>query len=217
MKEKIIAVIPAYNEEGTIGRVLRNLKKFVDEIIVVDDGSIDGTSNEAEKNLAIVIKHSKNQGYDKSINDGFKEAIQRNGSIIFTFDADGQHVAEDIPKIIDPIKKGEADVVVGVRPYQQRVSEKIFSRYTKKKIGINDPLCGVKAYSAEAYRTIGYFDKINSIGTELLFNCHKKNMRIKEVKIHMEKRHKGKTKFGNILKANLKIIIALFKVYMKFR
>lgn len=216
MKGKIIAVIPAFNEEKTIGEVVKELKKLVDEIIVVDDASVDRTGEIAKANSAIVLRHDENQGYDKTINDGFIEAAKRNAFIIFTFDADGQHAPDDAPKILAPIKNGEADVVVGIRPYKQRISEKIFSRYAKRKIGVSDPLCGVKAYSAKAYDVVGYFDKMNSIGTELMFNCYKNNFRIKEVTIRMNKRE-GKPRFGSILKGNLRIISALVKIYIKFR
>jgi len=216
MKEKIIAVIPAFNEEKTIGEVVKELKRYTDEIIVVDDASVDKTSDEAMKYSAVVLRHAVNQGYDKTIDDGFKEAAKRKASIIFTFDADGQHVPYDVPKILAPIKKGEADVVVGIRPHTQRLSEKLFSIYAKKKIGITDPLCGIKAYSAEMYNNIGYFDRIKSIGTELMFNCNALGCRIKEVNINMNKRE-GKSRFGSVLRANIKIISALFKILIKFR
>lgn len=216
MKEKIVAVIPAFNEEETISGVVENLKRFVDEVVVVDDASSDKTSEEAEKKSAIIVKNKENLGYDGAINEGFKQAAKINASIIFTFDADGQHVPEDILGLIAPIRNKEADVVVGIRPYNQRISEKIFSKYARKKIGIKDPLCGIKAYSAEAFDNIGYFDSLNSIGTELMFNCHKNGFKIKEVKVHMNKRQ-GKPRFGSAIKSNIRIFSALLKVYIKFR
>jgi len=215
MNEKIIVVMPAFNEEKAIGKVISHLKKYVDEIVVIDDASSDNTAIIAKENTAFVMRHETNQGYDKSIDDGFKLAAKKNASIIITFDADGQHVPEDVPNIISQIKNGDADVVVGIRPYTQRISETIFSWYAKRKIGISDPLCGVKAYSADAYNTIGYFDKINSIGTELMFNCYKQGYNIKETDMHMNKR-KGKSRFGSVFHANLKILSALFKIFIKF-
>lgn len=216
MKKKIIAVMPAFNEEDSIRGVINNLKEYVDEIIVVDDASTDKTSEIAKKNSAFVLSHVLNEGYDKSINDGFEVAAKKNASIIFTFDADGQHVPSDIPKILNPIKDGEADVVVGIRPRKQRISETVFSWFAKRKIGISDPLCGVKSYSSRAYNQIGYFDKLGSIGTELMFNCHKHGFQIKEVNINMNKR-KGEARFGSIITSNIKIFTALFKIYIKFR
>lgn len=216
MKEKIVAIVPAYNEEKTIGHILKELNKYADEIVVVDDASTDKTFEEAKKQTAFVLEHDINQGYDKTIDDGFKEAAKRKPTIFFTFDADGQHIPSDIPRVIAPIQNKKTDVVVGIRPYKQRFSEKMFSRYSNKKIGITDPLCGIKAYSIKTYNSIGYFDKIQSIGTELLFNCHKHGFVIKEVKIGINKRD-DYSRFGNFFKSNFKIVSALFKIYLKFK
>ena len=216
MKEKIIAVIPALNEEKTIAKVLQDLKKHSDEIIVIDDASTDKTAQIAQQNFAIVIKHQTNQGYDKTIDDGFKEAAKKDATIIYTFDADGQHNPDNVPKILNPIRENQADLVTGVRPRHQRFSERMFANYSKKKIGISDPLCGIKAYKAEVYKKIGYFDKLNSVGTELLFNAHKNGYRIKEIEIDMNKRE-GSSRFGNFIGSNFKIIGALSRIKRKFR
>ena len=216
MKQKIIAVIPALNEENTIAEVLKSIKKFVDKTIVVDDGSKDKTQMISKENSAIVVSHDTNMGYDKSIDDGFKEAIKYNPTVIFTFDADGQHNSSDIQKFINPIIEKKADVVVGIRPKKQRLSENLFSHYSRKRIGIGDPLCGIKSYSAEAYKKVGYFDKLNSIGTELMFNCYKYGYKIIEVKVGMNTRQ-DTPRFGNKIKSNLRILNALIKIYFKFR
>lgn len=216
MDEKVIAVIPAYNEGKTIGKVIDALKKYVDEIIVVNDASTDNTAEQAKLHSAFVLNNIENRGYDTTIDEGFKEASKRKATIIFTFDADGQHVPEDVPRLIAPIKEKKADVVVGIRPHEQRISEKTFSKYAKRKIGIKDPLCGIKAYSADAYRTIGYFDRLDSIGTELMFNCHKKGFKISELPVHMEKRE-DQSRFGNIFVSNFKIFRALFRIFLKFK
>jgi len=216
MKQKTIAIIPALNEEKTINSVLNGVKKYVDEIVVVDDGSTDNTAKIVEKSSAILIKNKTRLGYDKAINIGFKEASCRNPNILVTFDADGQHIPKDLEKILFPIKKKETSVVVGIRPYKQRIAEKIFARFSKRKIGVSDPLCGIKAYSWKAYNKVGYFDKINSIGTELMFNCYKNGYKIKELNIQMNKRI-DKPRFGSIIKGNYKIFLAFIKVYIKFR
>lgn len=216
MNDKIVAVIPAFNEEETIEDVVKNVKNFVNEVIVVDDASTDKTSDIAIKNAAVVVRHEKNQGYDKTIDDGFEEAVRRNASIIITFDADGQHIPSDIPKLVNPIRNGEADVVVGIRLYKSRITETAFSWFSRWKIGVHDPLCGIKAYSAKAYQKVGYFDRLKSIGTELMFNCYTNGFRIKEVNIGINKRE-GKPKFGGSLKANWKIFVALCKILIKFR
>jgi glycosyltransferase involved in cell wall biosynthesis len=216
MNEKIIAVIPAFNEEKTIGKVIDSAKKYVDGVIVVDDASKDKTYNIATEKSAIVVKHDKNLGYENSINDGFKEAEKHKPSIILVIDADGQHLPEDIPKIIKPIKEKTADVVVGIRPYRQRFSEKIYAIYAKKKIGILDPLCGFKAISFEAYKKIGFFDSFPSIATEILFVAKKMGFRINQVKIDLNRRE-DEPRFGNVIKSNYRILKVIIKIHIKYR
>jgi len=209
MKNKIIAVIPALNEEATIGNVLKNVKKYVDGIIVVDDGSSDNTYNISKK-YAVVLRHKKNQGYDKSLNDGFKLAKRKNAKIIITMDADGQHLASDIPKFIKSIIGKKADIAVGKRPYKSRFMEHVFGNYGKK-IGISDPLCGMKAYDSEIYKKIGFFDNIGSIGTQSLFLASKKGYKLKEIPIKLRKR-KDTPRFGRKIKANLKLFFAYLRL-----
>jgi glycosyltransferase involved in cell wall biosynthesis len=209
MDNKIVAVIPALNEENTIESVLKKTKNYVDEIIVVDDCSKDKTPKIAEK-YASVIKHSKNEGYDKSIDNGFKLAKERKADIIITLDADGQHLPEDIPRLIEPIKNKKADIVTGKRPYNARFMEQLFANFGKK-IGIDDPLCGMKAYNIKVYDEIGFFDNITSIGTQLIFTALKKGYKIKNIKIKLNKR-KDIPRFGRKLRANFKLLKALLKL-----
>jgi len=205
---KIIAVIPALNEEKTIKAVIEGVMRHVDEIILVDDASTDKTAIIAQQEGAIVHSHEKNQGYDKSIDDGFALASKRGAAIIFTFDGDGQHDPEDIPKIIEPILNGEADVVVGKRPHYARIAEYLFAFVSKIRINVNDPLCGLKAYHIKVYDDVGYFDRISSIGTQLTFNAKKSGYRITERKITLNFRD-DTPRFGNRVKANWKILKAI--------
>lgn len=207
---KITAVIPALNEEDTIGRVLEGLTPKVDEVILVDDCSKDRTGEIASSLGAVVIRHERNMGYDKSLGDGFALAEKRGATVMLSFDADGQHNPEDVPRILAPILAGKADVVVGKRPYKARITEHLFAYVAKRKAGIEDPLCGLKAYKTCVYRDVGYFDRISSIGTELMFNAKKKGYRIKQVPISLKKR-RDVPRFGRILKANWKIFLAIVK------
>ena len=212
-KQKIIAVIPALNEEKTISKVINGVKEYVDEIVLVDDASTDKTKTLAENGGAIVISHSKTLGYDKALNDGFSLASKRGATIILTFDGDGQHNPEDIPKIISPLMDGKADIVVGKRPRHARITEFLFAFIAKIKIGINDPLCGIKAYKIEVYEDIGYFDKISSIGTHLMFDAKKKGYRIVQRNIKINKRYDD-SRFGKKLKANWKIFKAIIQIIL---
>ena len=210
LKPKVTVVIPALNESGTIGRIVESVKPFADEVVVVDDGSVDATAEIARDFGAQVVSHAKNEGYDRSIEDGFRHAVGRGAEIVVTFDADGQHLADNIPMLIDPILKNEADLVVGLRPYRARVTEHLFAWVSKMKGGVDDPLCGLKAYRGTMYQKIGYFDKRQSIGTELMFTAKTKGFRIEQRRIALNRR-KDTPRFGRTLAANFKILKAIFK------
>ena len=112
---KLTIGIPAFNEEKNIASIIVKLKKFVDTIIVCDDGSTDSTADIAQNLGAIVISHPKNLGYGAGINSIFNKAKEIDSDILVTFDADGQHRIEDIKKVIEPIEKNNADLVIGSR------------------------------------------------------------------------------------------------------
>ncbi len=112
---KVTVGIPAYNEEKNIARIIVNLKKIADTIIVCNDGSSDSTSEIAQSLGAIVVDHPKNMGYGAGINSIFRKAKEIDTEILVTFDADGQHRIDDIEKVIQPIKENMADLVIGSR------------------------------------------------------------------------------------------------------
>jgi len=123
-KPFIIACIPAYNEEATIAKVIIQTQKYVDKIIVCDDGSSDLTGLIAERLGAEVIRHERNLGKGAALRSLFKKAKELKAEIIVTLDADFQHDAADIPKLIKPILDGEADVVVGSRYFKGAIWRK---------------------------------------------------------------------------------------------
>ncbi len=202
------AVIPALNEEETIAVVVRAAKEHVDEVIVVDDASSDHTAALARNEGAKVISHPTRQGYDVSISDGFKLADANNDEIVVTMDADGQHVPSDIPRLIGPIEKREADIVVGRRPRITRVAETLFAAAAKSVLGIEDPLCGFKAYDMKVYRDSGHFDTVSSIGTQLMFEAKKRGYRLVQVDIELKEREDN-PRFGGRIISNLRILRAL--------
>jgi len=116
---KVSIIIPAYNEEKIIQNVINDIKKsrITDEIIVIDDGSIDNTYKQAKETGVIVLHHSYNQGYGAAIKTGIRHA---SGNVLLFIDADGQHKAEDIEKVIEPIN--EYDMVVGARSRHSKIS-----------------------------------------------------------------------------------------------
>lgn len=148
---KITAVIPAYNEAGRIIRTLNQVKPFVDEIIVVDDASLDATADLAKKHGATVFTQTKNKGYISAIKYGFRKA---NGDIIITLDADGEFSANEIPDLVKPIIDGSADMVQGHRNFVPRPSERVLTWLAQKKINVGDSGTGLRAIRAPLARSL---------------------------------------------------------------
>ena len=112
---KSIAIIPAYNEESTIVNVIKETSLFVNEVIVISDGSTDSTAEISRNAGATVIDNIVNRGLGKTIKRGYDEAIKRGADIVVQIDADGQYDPEEIPKLIKTIIDNKADLVLGTR------------------------------------------------------------------------------------------------------
>jgi len=204
---KVAIIIPAFNEEETIYDVATSLKKF-GTVIVVNDASTDNTENRTKDARVVLINHKLNKGYDQALNTGFEKALDLDCNVIITFDADGQHNNKYIELYIQLIKSG-FHVVAGQREEYARVSERIFSLVSKKKWGIIDPLCGMKAYHADIYKKLGFFDSYQSIGTELLLFSSLISAKIAQPLVSTNIR-RGKPRFGNKIRANFLILRSLY-------
>ena len=109
-KKQSLAIIPCLNEELTIASIVLKSKKYVDTVLVVDDGSKDDTTKIAEKVGAIVITHEKNRGKSAAIKTGFRYALEQDFSYVITIDGDGQHNPEEIPLLLKDLKENKFDV-----------------------------------------------------------------------------------------------------------
>lgn len=214
MKNRTVAIVPAFNEEKTIRKVILKLKKYVKNVIVVDDASKDRTYKISKKLKAIVLRNKKNLGPDKSIEKGIKRAGALNYKFIITFDADDQHPYNQIPKFLNLIKEKKADIVVGERKKLPRISEYFFSFYSNYKINVADPINGFKAFRYEIIRKIGYFDKYNSLTSEILFNSYKNKYKIISIPIKIKKRFDS-PRIGGLIKSNMKIMRSLIITILK--
>jgi glycosyltransferase involved in cell wall biosynthesis len=139
---RVSAVIPAYNEGKRIGEVINKVKKYVDEVIVVDDHSSDNTLEVAKQNGAQVISNIKNLGIIESTKIGFKNSI---GNIVITLDADGEHNPDEIPNLLYPVISGSADLVLGKREEINRISERFLNWLTNLKLRVEDSGTGFRA------------------------------------------------------------------------
>lgn len=185
---RISVVIPAYNEEKRIGGVLSQIPDFVDEVIVVDDGSTDRTSEVAESFGVGVIRLEQNQGKGRAMREGIKEAT---GDVVVFMDADGQHRPEEIEKLVTPIISGEADFVIGSRsikargerPLIRKVSNFLSTSLIRLKLGIevHDTQSGFRAVRRDFLPDIE--SKRYEVETEMLIKAVKKGARVKEVPV----------------------------------
>ncbi len=143
---KTAAVIPAYDEEERIGDVVREAREYVDEVLVVDDGSADSTAEAARESGAEVIEHGENRGYLRALRTGFRSV---EADVIVTLDADGEMDPSYIPVLVEPIESGEADLVLGSREEVPRVSERLLSALAGLRLDVSDTGTGYRALTCD--------------------------------------------------------------------
>lgn len=207
-KKKLIQiVIPAYNEEETIADVLKRipseLSGYKIEPLIVVDGSTDNTDKIVERMGYRYVKHVLNLGQGDALRTGFEIALENGADIIVTMDADGQHLPEELERVIKPIINGEADFVIGSR-FLGKFEKESNIRYIGIKfftwlinlltgIKITDCTSGYRAFSAEALKKLELReDRFNA--PELIIDAAKKGLRIKEVPVTIVRRKGGQTK-----------------------
>lgn len=199
---EIALVIPVYNEETTIKKVIKEAFPYVKKIIVVNDHSTDHTEKILKQLPVIIIYNQKNLGYAKTLEKGIKEAFRLGADYSITFDADGQHQDSDLKKFISVIKESQPDLVIGKRSFKNRFMEEVFGLYSRLRFGFSDPLCGMKAYKKTLFERYGYLEKKYTIATELTFRAIRDGASFEEISIRSEKRL-TESRFANDLKGNL--------------
>lgn len=192
--QNVTVILPAFNEEVSIGSVVLLTRYYADSVIVVDDGSSDRTAEIARKAGAEVIVHEVNKGKGAALKTGFAAADDLGADIIVTMDSDGQHNPAEIPKLIEPIIKGEADMVNGSRylngldkntPAYRRVGQTILDEVTNLNSGlhITDSQSGFRAFSASTKDIFRFKAQGMAIESEMLADAGKSGLRIAEVEI----------------------------------
>lgn len=193
ISQQITAIIPAYNEQVSIGSVVLKTRMYVDRVIVIDDGSSDRTEEIAVLAGAEIVKHPVNQGKGKALETGFKAA--KGSEILITLDGDGQHSVTDIPKLVQPILNGEADIVNGSRymngdddddtPAYRRVGQNVLDVATNfnAKSDITDSQSGFRAFAAYTVPAFKFRESGYGIESEMIIEASNAGFRIKEVPI----------------------------------
>jgi len=203
-----ILVIPAYNESKTIRNIVETSLKFVDKVIVYDDGSDDSTSEESKKGGAEVLRNSRNFGKGVALKSLFSKAKTLNPEILVTMDGDGQFLPEEIEMLMNPILNDEADVVIGNRflqksdiPKFRKFGNKIIGKIANmaEKLPVDDIESGFRAYSRQALEIIDFTSKGFGVDGEILIGCVKRGQRIIEVPITVKYETGGRTSTKNPL------------------
>jgi glycosyltransferase involved in cell wall biosynthesis len=205
---KIACVIPAYNEDRYLNTVIAKVKAFVDFIIVVDDGSDKRASELAQKAGAFVLRHIINRGQGAALQTGSDYALQLGADIIVHFDADDQFAAAEIPDIIAPIIKGEADIVFGSRflgkesnlPWIKKYLIWPLGRLINRFFGVHtsDPQSGFRAYTKEVAESFRIENDRMAHCSEILIKLGRGRWRFKEVPITVTYHEYGQKFSGGI-------------------
>lgn len=195
---RVIAVIPAFNEVGTIGAVVRDVSRFVDEVIAVDDGSIDGTVAAAAAAGARTFAHLINRGQGAALRTGTEAAVLAGADIVVHIDADGQHDPASLETLIAPLRAGEADVVFGSRfmgiaasgmPARRRALLWLARQFSSLVLGIprscTDPQSGYRAMSAKAAATFKFSQDRFAHCSEILRAVTRSDLRWAEVPVRV--------------------------------
>lgn len=213
-KDKVLFVIPAYNEEKNIKRVLDEIKKEVKyaDIIVINDCSTDNTKEVVEGCGVKCIDSIFNMKYAWALQTGLKYAYQNNYDYVIQSDADGQHIAKEAVKLLDEMKKGNADIVIGSRylidlgypcPIFRRIGTKLFEVLIRLFCHqtIKDPLSGFQCLNRrviEKYSKMGEYPEYPD--ANLVIEMLLKGYKIKEVPVKMRIREDGVSMHGGIIK-----------------
>ena len=203
--QKIITILPACNQEMSIGSLVLLSKLYVSNVIVIDDGSVDRTAEIARKAGAEVIVHGAKKGKCEALKTGFKAAVDIGADIIVTMDSDGQHSPIDIPILVAPIIEGNAEMVNGSRylnglgkhtSIYRRVGQTLqeSATQTSPDFNITDPQSGFRAFSASTGNIFCFNAQDMIIKSEMLAAARKAGIRIKEVEIGVLHDYEAPTK-----------------------
>jgi len=208
----IVILIPCYNEEKTVLHVNKIAKKFA-EVLVIDDASTDNTKKILKKNRIKFFSNSVNQGYEKSLIDGFKFILKnfKKKKYILTLDADAEFQADGISKLISLIKKKNLDLVIGQRSKFNRFSEIFLNYFFFKKYKIKDPISGLKIYKIKFLKEIIKELSFSMFLVDIVCLFKKMNLKVKNIEVSVKKRL-DKPRVGNYLNSNLKILKITFQV-----
>ncbi|WP_455645900.1 glycosyltransferase family 2 protein [Methanosphaera sp.] len=218
----VAVLLPAYNEEVSIASMILLSSKYADEVIVIDDGSLDRTSEVSKLAGATVLRHETNEGKGAALKTGFSYA--KDFDIIVTIDADGQHNPGEIPLVIKPIEDGVADIVNGSRyinggdkntPKYRRVGQTVLDTATNIASGVKltDTQSGFRAFSSDSVKYFNFDPDGFGIESDMLIEASNHNLSIMEVEITV--RYDVETSTDNPVVQGLSVLMRILEI-MRF-
>ncbi len=222
-KEKILVVIPAFNEAEQIAIVIQQVKQQVPEvqILVVNDGSSDQTEQKALASGARVLSHPFNMGYGAALQTGYKYALKLGFDYVLQMDGDGQHDPQYLNILLSAAREGKADVVIGSRflgtgeyrvPLPRRMGMLLFGFIASRLSGqkITDPTSG---YQALGRRGIEFYTRdafpADYPDADVLVMVHRAGLRIREVPVIMHPNRNGRS-----MHSGLKPLYYVYKMFL---
>ena len=200
------AVVPAHNEQDNISKIVKKAAKYVDKVLVVDDGSRDKTKEAARKSRAIVLRHIINLGKGATLKTGCDYAIKNGATHIIVLDADAQHNPDDIPRFIEKLEK--CDIVFSFRklsgrmPLVLRFGNWVISRIVAMlfKLSLKDTQSGFRAFTSEAYKRIRWSATDYSMESEMIAKAGKQKLKYVQIPIQTvyTDKYKGTTVLDGI-------------------
>jgi glycosyltransferase involved in cell wall biosynthesis len=189
---KAAAVIPSFNEEKTIASVVEGIRPLVDRVVVIDDGSRDGTAERARRAGADVIAHDGNRGKGHAVRTGLARVLDQGFTHVLLMDGDMQHLPEEAAPLLAEAERSGADIVVGERRFER--DRMPASRYHANRIGsrvlswfvgipVRDTQCGFRVFRVDALRPLRLTATGYEIETEMLVKVGRRGGRIASVPI----------------------------------
>jgi glycosyltransferase involved in cell wall biosynthesis len=231
--QRVLVLIPAYNEAGAIGKVIEGIKgsiRSIDhDVLVVDDGSLDETAIQVRAAGAMVVSLIENLGYGYALQTGYRVAMQGGYDIVVQMDGDGQHDPDSIKELLPPVLEGKADVVLGSRalsdvyypmPWTRRVGQRVFSwiLYLLSGMRIGDPTTGFQVLNRKALELYITDDFPGDYpDTDVLLFLKLRGLRVLELPATFRVNESGKSMHGGILKPMYYIYKMLFSMVLVYR
>ena len=221
----VVAAIPAFNVEKTIARLVLEAQKFVDVVLVCDDGSTDCTAEIAERMGADVIRHDKNFGYGAAIKTLFTTARELNADVLVTLDGDGQHDPREIPRLIEPVLENKADIVLGSRFLGDKEKDNEVPRYRSwgiklisKLTGVasnhkfNDAQCGFRVYGRKALSGLSVVENGMGASVEVLMKSQKNGLTVVEVPAEVKYKELERSSTQNALGHGASVLMSILRL-----